>query len=124
MTNIKTQPSSAGPNPNINTMISFAIDLPVNPLFCPKLQCDVYDYVYKGLVQPLLGTFTLSIGDIMHSIRKEREHEIEESDRIIAFLKDFLNNMEQQPSIMFGEQEGNVSFFEKNVQNLNDLADS
>lgn len=66
VTNIKTQPSSAGSNPNINAMISFAIDLPVNPLFCPKLQCDVYDYVYKGLVQPLLGTFTLSIGDIMH----------------------------------------------------------
>jgi len=66
VTNIKTQPNAAGPNPNINTMISFAIDLPVNPLFCPRLQCDVFDYVYKGLVQPLLGTFTLPIGDIMH----------------------------------------------------------
>ena len=37
VTNIKTNPSSAGPNPNINTMITFAIDLPVDPLFCPKL---------------------------------------------------------------------------------------
>ena len=84
-------------------MISFAIDLPVNPLFCPKLQCDVYDYVYKGLVQPLLGTFTLSIGDIMHSIRKEREYEIEESDRIIKYLKDYLEKIESQPALMFGE---------------------
>jgi hypothetical protein len=50
VTNVKTQPSAAGANPNINTMINFVIDLPVNPLFCPKLQCDVYDYVYKGLV--------------------------------------------------------------------------
>lgn len=96
VTNIKTQPSSAGNNPNINTMISFAIDLPVNPLFCPKLQCDVYDYVYKGLVQPLLGTFTLSIGDIMHSIRSEREQEIKESDEIIAYLKDFIKKLDEQ----------------------------
>jgi hypothetical protein len=50
VTNIKTQPSAPGPNPNINTLINFALDLPVNPLFCPKLSCDVYDYVYKGLV--------------------------------------------------------------------------
>ena len=50
VTNIKTHPSAPGKNANINTMINFIIDLPVNPLFCPKLQCDVYDYVYKGLV--------------------------------------------------------------------------
>lgn len=50
VTNIKTQPSATGPNPNLNTVISFNIDLPVNPLFCPKLQCDVYDYVFKGVV--------------------------------------------------------------------------
>ena len=37
VTNIKTQPSAAGSNPNINTMINFQIDIPVNPLFCPKL---------------------------------------------------------------------------------------
>jgi hypothetical protein len=37
VTNIKTNPNSPGPNPNINTMITFAIDLPVDPLFCPKL---------------------------------------------------------------------------------------
>ena len=49
VTNIKTSPNAPGPNPNINTVISFQIDLPVNPLFCPKLQCDVFDYVFKGL---------------------------------------------------------------------------
>ena len=66
VTNIKTQPSAAGCNPNINTVINFAIDLPVQKLFCPRLQCDVYDFVYKGLVQPLIGTFSINIGDIMH----------------------------------------------------------
>lgn len=124
VTNIKTQPSSAGNNPNINTMISFAIDLPVNPLFCPKLQCDVYDYVYKGLVQPLLGTFTLSIGDIMHSIRSEREKEIEESDEIIAYLKEFIKKLDEQ-GIVYQDGDGqNVSFFDKNVDKLNQMYDS
>ena len=37
VTNIKTQPSATGPNPNINTVINFAIDLPVKRLFCPRL---------------------------------------------------------------------------------------
>ena len=50
VTNIKTNPSATGSNPNINTMINFTIDLPINPLFCPKLACDVYDYVYKGFM--------------------------------------------------------------------------
>jgi hypothetical protein len=54
-------------------MINFSLDLPVNPLFCPKLQCDVFDYVYKGLVQPLLGTFTISIGEIMQAQQKKKE---------------------------------------------------
>jgi hypothetical protein len=49
VTNIQTQPNQSGCNPNINTMLSFAMELPCDPLFCPKLQCDVFDFVYKGL---------------------------------------------------------------------------
>lgn len=66
VTNIKTQPSGQGNNPNINTVLNFTIELPEDPLFCPKLACDVYDYVFKGMVQPLIGTFSISIGEIMH----------------------------------------------------------
>lgn len=94
VTNVKTQPNAPGSSPNINTMISFSIDLPVNPLFCPKLQCDVFDYVYKGLVQPLLGTFTLPIGDIMHQIRQDREAELEESEQVLFELEALLRDMD------------------------------
>ena len=47
--NIKTEPKAAGRNPNINEIITFLMDLPVENLYCPKLSCDVFDYVCKGL---------------------------------------------------------------------------
>jgi hypothetical protein len=49
VTNIKTAPKSPGQNPNINEMISFSTQLPVDKLYCPKLACDVYDQIFKGL---------------------------------------------------------------------------
>ena len=52
-----TNPGDTGPNPNINIFISFTMQLPADSLFCPKLTCYVYDYIFKGLSQPLLGTF-------------------------------------------------------------------
>jgi len=61
-----TDPNASGPNPNINTLISLSVMLPKDELYCPRLSCDAYDYIYKGLSQPLIGTFTIPIGDIMH----------------------------------------------------------
>lgn len=63
--NIKTQPKMAGPNPNINTLISFGTCLPTSELFCPKLACEVYDFVCKGMSQPKVGSFVINIGEIM-----------------------------------------------------------
>ena len=45
---IKTQPKAPGSNPTLNTTVSFNIPLPTDPLFCPKLSCTVYDYIFKG----------------------------------------------------------------------------
>jgi hypothetical protein len=63
--NVRTNPGEAGANPNINTTITFTLMLPTNPLFCPKLSCDVYDTLFTGLMQPLLGTFSIPIGDVL-----------------------------------------------------------
>ena len=41
--NVMTNPKDPGSNPNVNTMISFTMSLPKNPLYCPKLTCDVFD---------------------------------------------------------------------------------
>lgn len=54
-----------GKNANINSVIKFKIKLPVDPLYCPSLTCAVYDYIFKGLAQPLLGTFNIPIGEMM-----------------------------------------------------------
>ena len=62
------------------------MDLPTDPLFCPKLQCDVYDYVYKGFSQPLIGTFTVNIGDMMNEQKNDKEFQISEGERIITRL--------------------------------------
>jgi len=47
--NIKTSPKAPGSNPNINTVISFQSCLPEDQLYCPKLACEVYDYICKGI---------------------------------------------------------------------------
>lgn len=66
VTNIQTDPKASGSNPNINTLLTFSVALPTDKLYCPRLACDVYDYIYKGMSQPLVGTFTIPMGDIMH----------------------------------------------------------
>ena len=63
--NIKTAPKSSGPNPNINEVISFSSILPTKEIYCPKLSCEVFDYIYKGLSQPIVGSFVIDIGKIM-----------------------------------------------------------
>jgi len=65
--------------------------LPSSGLFCPKLSSDVYDYVFKGLSQPLLGTFSIPIGPILESTYLHQKAELEESENIIKELKKVLN---------------------------------
>jgi len=92
--NVKTNPQDTGPNPNINTMISFTINLPANSLYCPKLSCDVYDQVYKGLMQPLLGTFAIPLGEILDDQVNVIESENKQSEFFIKELKKVLNGAE------------------------------
>jgi len=39
----------------------------VDPLFCPTLSCGVYDYLFMGMSQPLIGTFTIDLGEHFHN---------------------------------------------------------
>lgn len=47
--------------------------MPKDPLFCPSLTAKVYDYLFKGLSQPLIGTFTINLGDIFHGTDKVKK---------------------------------------------------
>lgn len=40
---LTSEPKNPGPNPNINTTISFVASLPLEELYCPVLACEVYD---------------------------------------------------------------------------------
>lgn len=85
--NIKTQPGPAGPNPNINSVVKFNIPLPVDELYCPSLSCTVYDQVFLGFSQPVVGTFTIPLGEIMQDCWRERKKILKDADEIIAQLK-------------------------------------
>jgi hypothetical protein len=84
--NIKTQPGPAGPNPTINTLIDFKMPLPTDPLYCPKLQCSVFDNIFKAFFQPLLGVFTIPVGEILFEQQDQRIKDLESLDSIISEL--------------------------------------
>ncbi len=96
--NIKTQPGPTGPNPTINSSISFRVPLPTDPLYCPKLVCTVYDYIFVGMNQPLIGSFTIPVGELIHSIQREREAEIEEIREVIDGLQKIITGEVVIPS--------------------------
>ena len=62
--NIETPRVAPGPNPNLNTSIKFKCKLPIEELYCPSLTCEIFDYIFMGLSQPLIGTFCIPIGEI------------------------------------------------------------
>jgi hypothetical protein len=93
--NIKTQPSALGSNPTINTLIKFQAPLPGDSLFCPRLSCQVFDNIYRGLAnQPLIGNFTLPIGDLMQDLKEERSSELTAIQNIIDQLEQIINDEE------------------------------
>jgi len=75
--NIRTEPKMAGTDPTLNTLIEFNAPLPEDDLFCPKMSCSVFDSVVMGLSQPLIGTFSIPIGQLMHDLAAERSSETE-----------------------------------------------
>ena len=86
VTNVSTDPNACGPNPNINTMLTFNVQLPTEELYCPALACDCYDYVFMGFSQPLIGTFTIPVGAIKTKIENKRVEDLAICDEILAFL--------------------------------------
>ena len=68
-------------------MLTFNVQLPVEHLYCPSLACDAYDVVFKGFSQPLIGTFSIPIGDLKEKYEQEKIVDIEECDRIIDYLE-------------------------------------
>ena len=96
VTNVSTDPNACGPNPNINTMLTFNVQLPIEELYCPSLACDCFDYVFMGLSQPLIGTFSIPVGALKTKAEKRRVEDLKLFDRILAFLRSQMRKSDQE----------------------------
>jgi len=67
-------------------MMTFKVPLPIDPLFCPRLSCQVFDNVFGGLSQPMIGNFTIPVGDLIKGLREERQREIAAIEKIVEWL--------------------------------------
>ena len=67
--NVETQPKDLGPNANIDSVIKFSCRMPVEEIFSPILTCTVYDNLFKGLSQPIIGTFNINLGEYFFNPR-------------------------------------------------------
>ena len=94
LANLKTEPSAAGSNPTISTLLKFQVPLPIDPLYCPRLSCQVYDCIYKGMSQPIIGNFTIPIGELMHELKAERDKETTELEKMVDALEKIARNEE------------------------------
>ena len=90
LNSVSTVPGPTGADPTINSVISFNVPMPLNPLFAPSMACRVYDKVFKGLSGQLIGVFTIPIGQIMIEQKREYEKNLEALDGVIAQLKEVL----------------------------------
>ena len=59
---IETQPFDEGSDPNILTTLSAKVKMPTDPLYSSVLTVTVHDYLFKGVSQPLIGSFSIDIG--------------------------------------------------------------
>ena len=93
--NISTQPSATGRNPTISTVVKFKLSLPNESLYCPSLTCGVYDYIFKGISQPLIGNFVIPIGDLQHLQNDLFESEDKKTLEIIRALQSKIEHAEE-----------------------------
>ena len=96
---IITLPKDCGSNPTINTVIKFDVQLPKDEIFMPELQCEVYDNLFSGMINPLLGIFLLNVNNLI----KKTNEQIDEDLKITKIqVGAFLAKNVLQKNIKFG----------------------
>ena len=50
------------------------------------MTCLVYDSVVFGIKQPLIGSFTIPIGDLIDELKIQRQNEINEVKKVIELI--------------------------------------
>lgn len=80
---IHTEPKESGPDPTINTIISFENFLPKDKVFTPDMLCLVNDYILAGLGNNLLGCFEIQIGKMVEDTEEEMNRDRELCKKLI-----------------------------------------
>lgn len=83
---IKTQPKDCGENPTINTVIKFDIKLPKEEIFMPELQCEVYDHLLSGMVNPLLGIFLLNVKQLIKKTHEQIDEDMKVTKKKVGLF--------------------------------------
>ena len=94
--NIQTVPVSGGANPTINTVLKFDAKLPINQIFMPELQCEVYDHMLSGLHNSLLGVFSLDLKRLIKKTHRQIDEDLREKNveyGTIAFRNSLKNSI-------------------------------
>ena len=73
---IITLPKDCGSNPTINTVIKFDVQLPKDEIFMPELQCEVYDNLFSGMINPLLGIFLLNVKNLIKKTNEQIDEDL------------------------------------------------
>lgn len=102
LNDITTNPIGGGSNPTFASMIKFTAMMPSDEIFCPSLQCAVYDSILFGLSQPLIGNLFFPLGLVYQVQKALRKNEQE-------FEKWFWSALNNEQSLLL-EQPSETSF--------------
>ena len=106
ISDLSTHPCSPGPNPNLGAVLTFKCKIPKDPLYCPSLSCNVYDYLMSGVSQPMLGTFSIELNKEFRRKMNSRQLENE--------------NFEARSSVILENNEKELKEDERKAESMNE----
>ena len=80
-----TQPKDKGSNPTINSALKIDLKLPELEIFMTQLQCQVYDYIFSGMMNPTLGLFLLNIQNLINETNKQIDEDLKAIRNKLSF---------------------------------------
>ena len=107
MQSIKTQPKDCGENPTINTVIKFDLKLPKEEIFMPELQCEVYDHLLSGMINPLLGIFLLNVKKLIKDTHEQIDEDMKVTKKKVGLF--LTQGLISKNIAMFGKKEESKS---------------
>ena len=71
------------------------------------MSCQVYDCIYTGWSQPIIGNFTIPIGTLIHDLKRERDEETAALERMVEGLEKIAKG-EERASFFQNQLLGNL----------------